>query len=186
MTATGNGGAHGRTWIVYNMCIVYRGAIRQTFCVLVIIRILFYYLFIVYFVLPHPAVGAVVVRAPCLGLARTAAESAKWPPQPRPRRRVTRCRRSAVLCTEGCQRAARLTRVSHASAEPHQPRASPAAQPQPARRHQILMRSLALLQVAKRPRTIAPEAADTPASSSGSEGAGLEVRSRLGSCAEAC
>ena len=60
LTATGNGGAHGRTWIVYNMCIVYRGAIRQTFCVLVIIRILFYYLFIVYFVLPHPA---------CLGAA---------------------------------------------------------------------------------------------------------------------
>ena len=56
LTATGNGGAHGRTWIVYNMCIVYRGAIRQTFCVLVIIRILFYYLFIVYFVLPHPAI----------------------------------------------------------------------------------------------------------------------------------
>ena len=25
LTATGNGGAHGRTWIVYNMCIVYRG-----------------------------------------------------------------------------------------------------------------------------------------------------------------
>ena len=40
--------------IVYNMCIVYRGAIRQTFCVLVIIRIFIYYLFIVYFVLPHP------------------------------------------------------------------------------------------------------------------------------------
>ena len=69
LTATGNGGAHGRTWIVYNMCIVYRGAIRQTFCVLVIIRILFYYLFIVYFVLPHPAIFSSPVRGTLRGVS---------------------------------------------------------------------------------------------------------------------
>ena len=66
LTATGNGGAHGRTWIVYNMCIVYRGG-NTTDILCIGDNTYFILLFIyVYFVLPHPGPTMPVSVCPCL------------------------------------------------------------------------------------------------------------------------